>query len=70
MEITRTSPHTGKSNTREIDVTQAELDKWQSGTLIQEAMPNVSADDREFIMTGLTPEDWTDIFADDEEEDE
>jgi hypothetical protein len=25
---------------------------------IQDAMPNLSADEREFIMTGMTPADW------------
>jgi hypothetical protein len=32
--------------------------------LIQEAMPNLSADDREFIMTGITPEEWNSAFPD------
>ena len=58
MKITRTSPFTGQKNTREINVTQAQLDRWAAGELIQNAMPNVSASDREFIKTGLTEEDW------------
>jgi hypothetical protein len=30
-------------------------------------MPNLSADDREFLMTGTTPEEWDEMFGDDED---
>ena len=63
MQITRTSPFSGKTNTREINVTQEQLDAWEGGELIQNAMPNVSADDREFIKTGVTPEEWEETFG-------
>jgi hypothetical protein len=46
--ITRTSPFSGETNQRDIPVTAAQLTAWQAGALIQNAMPNVSADDREF----------------------
>ena len=64
MQITQTSMFTGNTATREIPVTQAELDDWASGTLIQDAMPYLSADDREFLMTGATPEEWDEMFPD------
>lgn len=54
----------GDRNTREIPVTREQLDAWNSGVLIQNAMPNLSADDREFIKTGITPEEWEDLFGD------
>lgn len=62
MQITRTSPFTGKLHIREIDVTEAQLEAWQGGQLIQEAMPHLSVDDREFLMTGITPEEWSEAF--------
>jgi hypothetical protein len=37
---------------------------------IQDIMPNVSVDDREFIMTGYTPEDWAYLFPDTEDDDD
>ena len=64
MLITKLSPHSMKDHTREIDVTQSQLDAWKGGLLIQKAMPHLSADDREFLMTGLTPEDWEEMFPD------
>jgi hypothetical protein len=65
MNITRTSMFTGKVHEMDIDVTLDQLRSWRSGTLIQTAMPNVSMDEREFIMTGVTPQEWNETFADD-----
>ena len=62
MKIIRLCPFTQKINEREIDVTSEQIYAWQNGTLIQNAMPNLSADDREFIMTGITPEVWNETF--------
>ena len=62
MLIPRTSPFSQKVNYREIDVTEAQLKAWHLGALIQNAMPNLSADDREFLMTGITPEEWDETF--------
>jgi len=63
MLITRTSPFTRKVNTMDINVTEAQIAAWQNGKLIQHAMPNLTADEREFIMTGITPEDWANTFG-------
>tara|TARA_R110000822_G_scaffold56928_6_gene143627 strand:+ start:94 stop:255 length:162 start_codon:yes stop_codon:yes gene_type:complete len=49
---------TGKVNTKELDITFAQFAAWHQGKLIQEVMPNLSADDREFLMTGITPDEW------------
>lgn len=63
MEIKRTSPLTGEENSMEINVTVEQILDWRHGTPIQTAMPNLTADEREFIMTGYTPEDWKRIFG-------
>lgn len=62
MKITRTSPFSGQTNTRDIPVTEEQLERWRAGTLIQDAMPNISPGDREFIKTGITPEEWEEAF--------
>ena len=62
MLITRTSSLSGNTNSMEIEVTQEQLSSWESGVLIQNAMPNLSADEREFIMTGITPAEWDSAF--------
>lgn len=62
MLIERICPITNKKKSMAIPVTQDQLDDWKSGTLIQKAMPNLSADEREFIMTGITPDIWDELF--------
>ena len=62
MQITRISMFTNKVHTMDINVTQEQIALWESGTLIQDAMPNLSADEREFIKTGITREEWDNAF--------
>ena len=68
MQIVRKNPLTGIENTREIDVTEEQLATWKSGVPIQHALPHLSADDREFLMTGFTPEDWATLCGDEDDE--
>ena len=70
MKITRTSMTSGNINTMDIDVTFAQYQSWIDGENILVAMPHLSADEREFIKTGITPTEWQELFGDDEEEDE
>ena len=58
MLITKTSMLSGNTSSMDIDVSQDQIDLWQGGSLIQNVMPNLSTDEREFIMTGVTPEEW------------
>lgn len=34
------------------------LHQWLSGLSIQRALPDTSADDREFLISGISPEGW------------
>lgn len=67
MTITRKSPLTGITRTKEIDVTIDQILAWEMGELIQNAMPHLSADDREFVKTGITGEEWDQLFGGAEE---
>jgi hypothetical protein len=63
MNITNKCIITGKTNTRWIEgLTEEAMDDWAAGAMAQEAMPDVSPEDREFIMTGITPEVWAAQF--------
>ena len=64
MRIVKTSQLTGNTHTMSIDVTIAQLNAWADGALIQDAMPNLNPDEREFIMTGITPDEWDAAFED------
>lgn len=39
--------------------------KWQEGALIQDALPDCTADEREFLITGICPECWDKTFGGD-----
>ena len=67
MEITRTSIYSGITTTNSINVTSEQLKAWRDGELIQDAMPHLSNEEREFIKSGLTADEWDSIFANDEE---
>jgi len=58
MRITKRCELTGETNTLDINVTEEQINNWMQGELIQNAMPQLSADDREFLMTGMMPDDW------------
>lgn len=58
MKITKTSSLTQKVHTMEVPCTQTQLDNFNAGMHIQNAMPNVSAELREFVLSGITPEEW------------
>ena len=65
MLVERTSNISGKTTTREIDVTEDQLVRYENREgLVQDIMPDISPDDREFIMTGITPEEWDEVFPD------
>jgi hypothetical protein len=67
MLIHKVSPITNKLNAMEIDVTCSQIYDWEvEGVLIQYAMPNLTADEREFIKTGITPQEWDDMYGDED----
>ena len=68
MEITKTSIHSGITRTFPLDVTAEEIANWKAGELIQVAMPRLNAAEREFIKTGITSQEWEEIFPPEEGE--
>lgn len=65
MEITRKSMYSGIIRTMDLPITQEQIDNWQSGTLIQNAFPQLNADQREFLMTGISAAEWNAMCGDD-----
>jgi len=49
---------------KEIDVNLAQVRAWQDGALIQNAMPNISAEERDFFK-GIF---WDEMGYDDDED--
>lgn len=70
MNLTRVSGLTGRENTLFIPgLTQAMLDSYDNGALAQDAFSGLSADHREFIITGITPDEWNTYLSSEEEGD-
>jgi hypothetical protein len=67
MIITRKSPVTGVTHSLDLPVTEQQIQAWQEGQLIQNAFPDLSPGDREFIKTGITNAEWNDMFGMSEE---
>jgi len=66
MRITRTSPFSGKTNTMELPVTDDQMRRFCNGNgYIQDIFPDLSAGQREFILTGITDEEWAEHIGDD-----
>ena len=63
MLIAKTSSLSSRTHEMEIDVSDKQIALWMEGALIQDVMPNLSPDEREFIMTGITPAEWDEAFA-------
>lgn len=63
MLIKRVSALTGEEHEMDLPVTEREITRWEAGELSQKVWPHLSADQREFIMTGTTPEEWEAIFG-------
>jgi hypothetical protein len=64
MLFIKQSPISGKIHEMEVNCTPEEFAEWHfKHALIQDAMPNATADQREFLMTGITPDEWDEMFG-------
>lgn len=66
--VIRYSLHSGKFNKAVIEMTEEQYSRWKiKHQLIQDALPHLDNEEREFLMTGYTPEDWAAIFPPEKE---
>ena len=66
-KFVRRSALTDRVSSMMIDVSYAQVVAWENGgELIQNAMPNLTDNEREFLMTGITPEEWDDMCGPEE----
>ena len=65
MNVVRVSPFSGKKNTMGITLDINDYIAWMEGKSIQDAFPYLTADEREFIKTGITPQEWEKTFGKD-----
>ena len=65
MIVERVSVLSQKVNQMELDITPSQLQEIEGfrGRLIQDIVPNLSRDEREFLITGITPQEWMEKFV-------
>ena len=68
MEIIRQSQLSGAIHVMDIDISEELLARVENRRanqeLIQNIVPHLPKDEREFLITGITPEEWELAFAD------
>lgn len=64
MFIEKKSTLSGEYNVMDLPITQEQLTRYYNGEdLIQNIFPDLLPEQREFLMTGITPKEWYDIFG-------
>ena len=66
ISVNRVCPKCNKLQT--VKVEQSQYYDWVAGKNIQIAFPNLSANQREILMSGICPECWEKIFPPDDEQ--
>lgn len=70
MLITNISQLSGKEHTMDLDITEEQMERFynrrENGEYVQTIFPNLTAPEREFILTGITPTEWTQMFGSNE----
>lgn len=58
MTVSIPSLYSGKLNSMDLPITRAQLERWYiGGEAISVAMPGLSADQVQFLVSGMTPEE-------------
>jgi hypothetical protein len=65
--ISHTAPFAGVSFDALVEWITAR-ENGRRGTMVQDAFPNLTAAEREFLMTGITDEEWKKAFPPEEPE--
>ena len=50
-----------------VEASEDGVKKWQQGELIQRALPELTAEEREMLISRICPECWNKMFKEDEE---
>ena len=66
IKVTRQSILTRKMNTMELPILQEHLDIYDKigGFNVQDIFPQLDAEQREFLINGVTPQEWNKYIGD------
>tara|TARA_R110001583_G_scaffold86636_4_gene226367 strand:- start:3665 stop:3877 length:213 start_codon:yes stop_codon:yes gene_type:complete len=67
MKVTRESLASGKTHTKDLPITPAQYIKYIRGEgHVQDIMPDLPPEDREFLISGVTQEEWEELYGKEE----
>lgn len=72
MKVTRKHPFTGEENTLDLPITRADYFAWTNASgesrmrFAQNAFPHLSADQREFLVSGILPGEFDALFPEED----
>jgi len=69
IQVTRQSVLTRQMNTMELPISQEHLEIYDTvgDILVQDAFPNLDKEQREFLISGITPDEWNKTFGEGDE---
>jgi hypothetical protein len=53
----------------DLDITPEQIAEFEAGGKVHKVFHHLNADQREFILSGITPEEWKEYIGSDEDED-
>lgn len=62
MLVTKVLSYSGEERTIDLPITEEQIKAFENGEHVQNAFPHLNADQREFILTGMTPDEWDRLF--------
>ena len=63
MKVQRESIISGQLNTMDLNVTPQQMDRFYGGyELTQNIFPDLSSEEREFLISGMMPSEWDSTF--------
>lgn len=65
MKVEMRSRMTNRLHVREIEITEEEWRRIQDGELVHLVVPHLSPGDREYLISGITNEEWESYFGKD-----
>lgn len=68
MVVTKISILSGIKSDRELDITMTQLIRIAKGEHVQNVVPHLSPEEREFLISGMTEEEQQEIFGTHENE--
>ena len=63
MKLSKRSIISGKINEMDLDITEKQYFSWKNGDLVQNVFPHLNSEEREFIVSGITPQEWKEVFG-------